>query len=569
MNIGKRLGLGFALILSLLIVTTTIGIWRLQTVAHATSAMMEQPLAKERLVSDWYRTIHTSVRRTLAVAKSSDPSLANFFAEENTSSSKVSSELQKKISELLESDQEKVIFDKIGVNRKVYVEMRDAISTAKQAGDTALAAQVLETKFMPSAKLYLSLLDELLVLQRSSINATAAGINTTFEQSRTLMLLLGVLAVSSGVLCAWYLTIGITRPLNSAVGIARSVAEGDLTTVIPAHGKDEIGQLMAALKIMNDNLLRIVGQVRSGTDMIATASREIATGNMDLSSRTEAQASSLEQTAAAMEELTSTVRQNAENAQQASTLAVSASRVAKDGGEVVGQVVSTMSAINDSSRKIVDIISVIDGIAFQTNILALNAAVEAARAGEQGRGFAVVASEVRSLAQRSAAAAREIKILIGDSVDKVATGSKLVEQAGVTIGEVVDSVKRVTDIVAEISAAGQEQSGGIGEVNRAITHMDEATQQNAALVEQAAAAAQSLQDQAATLAQLVSIFKLDGQRAVPPPAARRVSPVSGKVVAPVKAAVNRPAPRKEAVKPHPSASAKALAGAGEEAWEEF
>jgi len=260
---------------------------------------------------------------------------------------------------------------------------------------------------------------------------------------------------------------------------------------------------------MNDSLLKIVREVRLGTDTIATASTQIASGNLDLSSRTEEQASSLEETASAMEELTSTVKQNADNARQANQLAVSASAVAQEGGDVVGQVVATMGSINDSSKKIVDIISVIDGIAFQTNILALNAAVEAARAGEQGRGFAVVASEVRSLAQRSAAAAKEIKVLIDDSVEKVTSGSKLVEQAGSTMAEVVGSVRRVTDIVGEISAASQEQSTGIEEVNRAITQMDEVTQQNAALVEEAAAAAQSLQDQAGKLAQVVGVFKLE------------------------------------------------------------
>jgi len=323
-----------------------------------------------------------------------------------------------------------------------------------------------------------------------------------------LLIVLELLVLALGIACAWYLTAGITRPLNAAVGISRRVAEGDLSGDIIVTTTDEAGQLLQALKDMNLSLRNIVGNVRIGTDTIATASGEIASGNLDLSSRTEQQAGSLEETASAMEQLTSTVKQNADNARQASQLAVSASNVAIQGGSVVGQVISTMGSINESSKKIVDIISVIDGIAFQTNILALNAAVEAARAGEQGRGFAVVASEVRSLAQRSAAAAKEIKLLIDDSVEKVGTGSKLVEQAGSTMEEVVNSVKRVTDIVAEISSASQEQSTGIEEVNRAITLMDESTQQNAALVEQAAAAAQSMQEQAAKLAQLVSVFNI-------------------------------------------------------------
>ncbi|MBC7858784.1 MAG: cache domain-containing protein [Burkholderiaceae bacterium] len=301
----------------------------------------------------------------------------------------------------------------------------------------------------------------------------------------------------------------ISRPLIEAVKLAQTVAAGDLTTSIDAHGDDETGQLMRALNDMNHSLGAIVGRVHSGTDTIATASRQIAAGNLDLSSRTEQQASALEQTASAMEELTSTVQQNAENARQANALAASASSVAVKGGEVVAHVVETMESINASSKKIVDIIAVIDGIAFQTNILALNAAVEAARAGEQGRGFAVVATEVRNLAQRSAAAAREIKSLIGDSVDKVETGSVLVHQAGATMDEIVASVKRVTDIMAEITCASVEQESGIEQINKAIGEMDAVTQQNAALVEEAAAAAESLQDQAGGLAQVVSVFKVD------------------------------------------------------------
>ncbi len=305
-------------------------------------------------------------------------------------------------------------------------------------------------------------------------------------------------------------TRAITRPLDAAVRLARAVAEGDLTHRIDVQSKDEIGQLMQALKDMTDNLVTIVSQVRTGTDNVATASNQIATGNLDLSSRTEEQASSLEETASSMEELTSTVKQNAENARQANQLVRSTSDVAVKGGQVVDHVVDTMASIKDSSRKIADIIGVIDGIAFQTNILALNAAVEAARAGEQGRGFAVVAAEVRNLAQRSAGAAKEIKSLIEDSVSQVDAGGKLVDEAGKTMGEIVTSVKRVTDIMSEIAAASQEQSAGIEQINQAITQMDDVTQQNAALVEQAAAAAGSLQEQASSLSQAVSVFKLDG-----------------------------------------------------------
>src|SRR5476649_2470769 len=304
------------------------------------------------------------------------------------------------------------------------------------------------------------------------------------------------------------LTRKLITSLKEAVKIAQTVAAGDLTYNIEVTSKDETGQLLQALKEMNDSLILIVGQVRTGTDTIATASGQIASGNLDLSSRTEQQASSLEETASSMEELTSTVKQNAANAKQANDLAESASGVALKGGAVVSQVIDTMGSIDASAKKIVDIICVIDGIAFQTNILALNAAVEAARAGEQGRGFAVVASEVRNLAQRSAGAAKEIKTLIDDSAEKTERGTRLVGQAGVTMGEVVDSVRRVTDIMSEIASASQEQSAGIAQVNLSIIEMDGMTQQNASLVEEAAAAAQSLQDQAAELAHVVSIFKL-------------------------------------------------------------
>jgi methyl-accepting chemotaxis protein-1 (serine sensor receptor) len=395
--------------------------------------------------------------------------------------------------------------------------------------------------------------------------AKSQSLYATVRNAATIAVIFGVLLAA---FIGHLLIRAISGPLNASVLIAKSVAGGDLTQKIEVRSTDETGQLLQALKDMNDSLVATVGQVRRGTETIGVASREIAAGNADLSSRTESQASSLEQTASSMEELTTTVKQNADNARQANQLVVSASDFAVKGGHVVGQVVQTMGSIKDSSRKIVDIIGVIDGIAFQTNILALNAAVEAARAGEQGRGFAVVAAEVRNLAQRSAGAAKEIKSLIGDSVEKVDAGSKLVDEAGQTMEQIVTSVKRVADIMSEITAASQEQSSGIEEVNQAIAQMDEMTQQNAALVEQAAAAAESMQDQAAALAQAVSVFKLNEGATVEPPlqpatVRSNAQPVPVQGLSKLKAVAHKAAP------PQVVRLASAAIAGGADGWEEF
>jgi methyl-accepting chemotaxis protein-1 (serine sensor receptor) len=419
---------------------------------------------------------------------------------------------------------ERVLLDKLIPQRQKFV--TDGIKPAAEALRNRDFQGAIELYGGVMLKLYAdahTTLAQLMDLQRT----VGRELHEQAQQRyQTLLVVMGV-AMAAGLFVALLMGVllvrAISRPLQRAVTVAQAVAAGDLTQQIDVHSQDETGQLMQALRQMNDNLQGIVGQVRLSTDTIATASSEIAHGNLDLSSRTEQQAGALEETASAMEQLTSTVRHNADSAQQAKELAHSASEVAVRGGEVVRQVVDTMSSINQSSSKIVDIISVIDGIAFQTNILALNAAVEAARAGEQGRGFAVVASEVRSLAQRSAAAAKEIKVLIDDSVTRVGTGSALVAQAGQTIDEVVRSVQRVSEVVTDISAAGQEQSQGIEEVNNAITQMDETTQQNAALVEQAAAAAQSMQEQAARLSEAVSVFRLGGTAVAGVPAAQAVA----------------------------------------------
>src|SRR5450830_319312 len=512
-SIGVRLGLGFAVILLFSLIITGISVWRLHDVATATRTMMEQPLAKERYISDWYSKIDSGIRRTTAIVRSADTSLGPYFAEEAKQSSVVSSELQKKIEALISGPQETELFRQVSEMRKVYLDAREQVSKLKAAGQTEEAEKAFQTVFVPGSTKYQKVIMNMLEHQRASIDATAREIDEVAKTSRNLLLALAALALAFGVVCAWVLTMGIVRPLRTAVDIARKVADGDLTAQIDASAKDETGQLLQALKDMNSSLLNIVGEVRSGTDSIATSSTQIAAGNQDLSSRTEEQAGSLEETASSMEELTSTVKQNADNARQANQLAASAAQVAVKGGAVVAQVVGTMQSINASSNKIVDIISVIDGIAFQTNILALNAAVEAARAGEQGRGFAVVASEVRNLAQRSASAAKEIKTLIGASVEQVNAGSMLVAQAGSTMNDIVDSVQRVSDIITEITAASSEQSVGIDEINRAIGQMDAVTQQNAALVEESAAAAESMQHQAHNLAQVVSVFKLNGQQA--------------------------------------------------------
>jgi methyl-accepting chemotaxis protein len=345
------------------------------------------------------------------------------------------------------------------------------------------------------------------------------------DSAQKLMGSLGLAALLAGAACSAWLARGIMQPLGEAIFIAETVAAGDLSKEFETERGGDFGRLLRGMGEMEDTLTDVVTRIKASTDSIVVASGQIAAGNQDLSSRTEEQASSLEETAASMEELTSTVKQNADNARQANQLALSASEVAVKGGNVVGQVVDTMASINASSKKIVDIIGVIDGIAFQTNILALNAAVEAARAGEQGRGFAVVASEVRSLAQRSGAAAKEIKGLIDDSVGKVDVGSALVGEAGKTMAEIVGSVKRVTDIIGEITAASHEQAQGIEQVNQAIAQMDQVTQQNAALVEEAAAAVQSLQEQAGSLSQVVATFKLDDEGENPAEAAPETVPV--------------------------------------------
>ncbi|MEW6369389.1 MAG: methyl-accepting chemotaxis protein [Pseudomonadota bacterium] len=509
-SIGVRLGSAFAAVLVLMTIMIGSAFWQLERIADAKTVMNETNL-KSRLAKDWLQGIATNSVRTLAKAKSTDPADDQRYDSEMKGVSAQVSKIQKELESLVKSEKGNALLAAVAERRKTYTSIRDQVFRHKagQGADDAFKAMVAD-KMMPAMSAYLRSVEEVVAFQDSLFVDADKRIDTVYAEAKQLLLGIGLLALVCGAAFGVLLTRSITRPLARAVGLAQQVASGDLTARIDASSRDEVGQLLAALKRMNESLLRTVSEVRTGTETIVTASRQIASGNLDLSSRTEEQASSLEETASSMEELTSTVRQNADNARQANALAQDASAIASRGGEVVSQVVTTMGSINESSKKIGDIIAVIDGIAFQTNILALNAAVEAARAGEQGRGFAVVASEVRNLAQRSAAAAKEIRSLISDSVAKVDMGGKLVEQAGSTMQEIVQGIARVTDIMSGIASASAEQTLGIEQVNAAITQMDDVTQQNATLVEEASAAAASLEEQAATLAELVSTFKVDG-----------------------------------------------------------
>ncbi|MFC7298422.1 methyl-accepting chemotaxis protein [Herminiimonas aquatilis] len=558
LKIGVRMGMAFALILLLMAFMTVMGIARLQDVAAATSTM-EEATIKERLSQQWVEGIATNTVRTFARIRTDNPEEEKELKSEMTAVSADVSRVQKELEPMIQSEEGKKMIALVAEQRKTYSAIRDAtfkLKEEKGAGPELTAA--IETKMAPAAKSYIQSVRDVVEFQQKIFENSKKQVDAIYEAGRNLLIVLGVAAVALGVLLAFFLTRSITKPLSYAVDVARIVSSGDLRSQIVVESTDETGQLLQALKDMNDSLVNSVSQVRTGIDTIATAANQIASGNLDLSSRTEEQASSLEETASSMEELTSTVKQNVDNARQANQLAITASSVAVKGGAVVSQVVDTMDGINTSSKKIVDIIGVIDGIAFQTNILALNAAVEAARAGEQGRGFAVVASEVRSLAQRSAAAAKEIKSLIDESVNKADAGSRLVAEAGTTMVEVVDSVRHVTDIMSEIMAASQEQSAGIEQVNQAISQMDQVTQQNAALVEEAAAAAESLNEQAGRLAQAVSVFKLDGMRSGVSVAPKLASaPARAPVVRPVAVAQ---APKKIASEPR---------AGGADDWEEF
>ena len=500
---------GFATILAVMVLLVGIGLMQMQKAQNMTDQLTDVGMQRLAMLQEWQAIIETNAARTLAAIKMTDAGDEKFFLDAIAESSKRSDVLHKELTASLANDAAAMkLFGDVDTQREGYRAARKTVLAQKAAGETEAVRKFIETDMVPRVAAYVDSLRAIVKYQQDVVAADSKILEAGFKTNLTVQTSLAAIALVLGGGFAWWIGQRITAPLGEAVTIAQTVAQGDLTSRFNVHGENETGMLMGALRDMNDNLVNIVGQVRSGTETIVEASDQISAGNLELSARTEQQAGALEETAAAMEQLTGAVQQNAQHARHANTLASKAAEVAVRGGEVVQEVVQTMESINASSRKIVDIIGVIDGIAFQTNILALNAAVEAARAGEQGRGFAVVAGEVRTLAQRSAAAAKEIKALIDDSVNKVDAGSALVHNAGATMQEIVASVRQVNGIIGEITAASAEQEAGIGQVNRAIAEMDGVTQKNAALVEEAAAAAESMRQQAARLSEVVGVFKV-------------------------------------------------------------
>jgi methyl-accepting chemotaxis protein len=572
MKVRNKLILSFGFVLLLFGAMIVLAIMRMGSLNTTTEQLIQSDLARTRLATAALDHAYNSIQLVFQLTTPFDSDQESQPRTRIDANSKAFNDVIGTLTSQGESPEEKAILDKVKQSAAQYMTSYNATLALADSGRLVEASRASFGETSASLHQFLSNLRELSKFQERKMEAAAKFSRETYQSTRNSVLTIGAIAFVLFVLSAGLLTLQLTNQLGGepgfAVRIANKVAQGDLRVVIHTMKRDR-SSVLYAIKSMRDSLDSIVGKVRHGTDTIAAASVRLAAGNLELSSRTEQQASALEQTASSMEELTATVKQNADNAQQANQLAISASDVAVKGGAVVSQVVETMGSINDSAKKIVDIISVIDGIAFQTNILALNAAVEAARAGEQGRGFAVVAAEVRSLAQRSAAAAKEIKSLIGTSVEKVEAGSSLVSKAGATMEEVVASVKRVTDIMAEIMTASQEQSSGIEQVNQALVQMDRVTQQNAALVEEAAAAAAALKDQAAHLAQVVSIFQLNNTHAAataPEPApvpVRAAQEKSTAVTAP-----KRPAPKRALEAPQRKSLTHTGAPAGSD-WEEF
>jgi len=514
-SITKRLAIVLSLILLLSLLTSAFAVAELRRLAGDVSVMVSDNITTERAAADWLRFTTAAVARTSAIAKSNDESLIDYFAAASADGVRQATERQKLIEPRMNLPEERATFEKVGELRKKFAAARDELSRLKKAGDTEGVKRVFAESFEPTARDYVTAMQAMSELQRHQVDDAAQRAEQLRDQATVLLLLGSAVSMVAGIGLAWYLALSITRPLRQAEAMADSIARMDLSDKpMAAYANDETGRLFRAIDAMRSALAGSLQEVRSVVDSISTASSQIASGNQDLSVRTEQSASNLQQTASSVEELTGTLRQSAESASQADRLASSAAQVAQRGGTAMSHIVDTMGEINTSSKRIADIVAVIDGIAFQTNILALNAAVEAARAGEQGRGFAVVASEVRSLAQRSASAAKEIKGLIDVSVDKVEVGTKIVQGAGATMAEIVSSVQRVTGMIGAISTAATEQSEGIGQVNTAVNQLDQMTQQNAALVEESAAAAESLKEQAARLSGVVAMFRLGAPAAI-------------------------------------------------------
>jgi methyl-accepting chemotaxis protein len=516
MTLGARLGAGFGAVLALMGVMIVLAALRFGSVGEATDKMIERDLTKAEAAADIDAATRDNARRTLELLLIDDKAQTDKVRLAIAANRKQVSEALEVMDKLVHSAKGRALVGAVKEARASYVASFANVAALMQDGKRDEATKLMFAETLPALDVLQARVADVSALQKQLVHASGAAVHDDIGAARALMLAIGLLSLATGAGVAVWLTRSITGQLGGepayAAAVASEIAAGNLTVDVRLRRGDRTS-LLAGMKAMRDSLAAIVGQVRQSSDSIATGSSQIATGNADLSQRTEEQAANLEQTAASMEELTSTVQNNADTARQAAQLASSASAVAAQGGAVVGEVVNTMEAITASSKKIVDIIGVIDGIAFQTNILALNAAVEAARAGEQGRGFAVVAGEVRSLAQRSAAAAKEIKSLITDSVEKVQTGSQQVGEAGRTMDDIVAQVRRVNDLIAEISSATHEQTEGINQVGDAVTQLDQVTQQNAALVEESSAAAESLSQQAAKLVEAVSVFRLSQAQA--------------------------------------------------------
>jgi methyl-accepting chemotaxis protein len=514
LRIGVRLGAGFGLVLLLMAATFALAVVRFDSVGEITDRIIDQDWVKADAAATLNATTRANAQRTMELFFAETPGKLARLRERIAANKQTVSDSLATLDKLVNTAEGKALLAKIHDEREAYVESFSKVDRLLAEGQRDEATQRLTTQTLPAIEALQEHVKALSALQRQRVQSAGDEVEHAILSTRRVMIVSGLVVLALGAALAWWLTRSITRPIGEAVRIAQTVAAGDLSSRIEVARRDETGQLLAALKAMNESLTQVVGTVRQCSDGIATGSGQIAIGNHDLSQRTEEQAANLQQTASSMEQLSSTVQHNADAARQVAHLATSATDAAMQGGVAVEQVVGTMAQITDASRKIGDIIGVIDGIAFQTNILALNAAVEAARAGEQGRGFAVVAGEVRTLAQRSAAAAKEVKALIGASVDKVETGNRQVDEAGRTMRNIVEQVKRVNDLVSEISAATLQQTEGIGQVSTAMGQLDQVTQQNAALVEESAAAAESLKQQAQHLVQAVSLFRLHEPDAV-------------------------------------------------------